>query len=515
MDSNTSASRLCCSAAPASVAAPPEVAYEAVIGIECHIQLNTRTKAFCSCLAGSAPVNTNVCPICLGHPGTLPVMSTGVLKKGITAGLALNCSIARLSKFDRKQYFYPDLPKGYQISQFDLPLCYEGSLEAQLPDGQTKHFGITRVHMEEDAGKLMHDGANQLSGSDSSLVDYNRAGVPLLEVVSEPDMRSGAEAAAYASELRRTMCFMGLTEGIMAQGHMRFDVNVSVRREGESKLGTKVEVKNMNSFAAMQRAIDFEISRQVALHRDGQAHEVVQETRLYDESTSQTFSMRSKEGLADYRYFPEPDLPPVRVTDELIDEVQGSMQESPAAVRSRYLDMDLPIADVLILTDEKPFSRYFDAVLEAGAPPKLAANWVLGDVMAHSKVNQISFDKLEMAPATLAELVCAIDEGLVSGKIGKQVLPMLLQGEGKNGVKSFMEQKRLIQISDMSAIEDIVNDVLSQNQQQLQQYCAGKTKLQGFFVGQVMKASKGLVNPKLLNQALNKKLKEASEAATA
>ncbi|CAL8467842.1 g7380 [Coccomyxa elongata] len=496
-----------------SVAVEPQVAFEAVIGIECHVQLNTQTKAFCGCTTSKSTANANICPICLAHPGTLPVLNEDVLRKAVLAGLALNCNIARQSKFDRKQYFYPDLPKGYQISQYDEPICYDGRIETVLPDGSTRSVGITRAHLEEDAGKLVHSGSDQLSGSDYSLVDYNRAGVPLLEVVSDPDMRTGAEAAAYASELRRIMLFMGLTEGVMAEGHMRFDVNVSVREQGSETLGTKVEVKNMNSFSAMQRAIDFEIDRQVELHKSGRRHEIIQETRLFDESKSETFTMRRKEGLADYRYFPEPDLPPIHVSEALIHEVKENKAEAPSAVRRRYMDLKLPVADALILADELPVSRYFDAVVAAGASPKLAANWVLGDLMAYTKESKCSFDDLLLTPGSLAELVGAIEEGVISGKIGKQVLPDLLKGNGKEGVKAYMKQKGLIQISDVSAIEALVDDVLAANPKQLQDYCAGKVKLQGFFVGQLMKASKGLANPEVLNKVLMKKLTEAHKAA--
>ncbi|KAK9909377.1 hypothetical protein WJX75_001269 [Coccomyxa subellipsoidea] len=496
-----------------AVAAEPQVAYEAVIGIECHVQLNTHTKAFCKCTTSKAAANANVCPICLAHPGTLPVLNEGVLRKAVIAGLALTCNIARQSKFDRKQYFYPDLPKGYQISQYDEPICSGGRIETVLPDGSTRSVGITRAHIEEDAGKLVHSGSDQLSGSDYSLVDYNRAGVPLLEVVSEPDMRSGAEAAAYASELRRIMVFMGLTDGVMAEGHLRFDVNVSVREQGNEALGTKVEVKNMNSFSAMQRAIEFEIERQVDLHKSGRRSEILQETRLFDESKSQTFTMRVKEGLADYRYFPEPDLPALHVSDNLIEEEKERMPEVPSAVRRRYADLNLPSADILILADEMPILRYFDAVVAAGASPKLAANWVLGDLMAFTKESKCSFDDLLLAPATLAELVNAIEEGLVSGKIGKQVLPDLLQGGGKGGVKAYMKEKGLIQISDPAALETLVDNVLAANPKQLQDYCAGKKKLLGFFAGQLMKASKGLANPEMLNRVLTKKLMEAEKAA--
>eukprot|EP00877_Chromochloris_zofingiensis_P003597 jgi/Chrzof1/13238/Cz07g25230.t1 len=300
----------------------PQVEYEAVIGIETHVQLLTRSKAFCSCANnyGDEP-NSNVCPVCMGHPGSLPVLNEETVKLGVKAGLALNCTIASRSKFDRKQYFYPDLPKGYQISQYDEPLCSGGHVEVDTPDGP-RRFGLIRAHLEEDAGKSVHSGADSLARSDYSLVDFNRAGVPLLEIVTAPDMRSGKDAAAYGAELRRILRFLGISDGNMAEGSMRCDVNVSVRPKGQVALGTKVEVKNMNSFSNMQKAIEFEIDRQVALLRGGQRDEVVQETRLWDEGRQETKSMRKKEGLADYRYFPEPDLPALEITPDMLESIK-------------------------------------------------------------------------------------------------------------------------------------------------------------------------------------------------
>ncbi|KAI7844607.1 hypothetical protein COHA_001847 [Chlorella ohadii] len=474
--------------------------YEAVIGIETHVQLNTRTKAFCSCPSefGAEP-NTNVCPVCLGHPGTLPVLNAEMVRKAVLAGLALNARVALRSKFDRKQYFYPDLPKGYQISQYDVPLCEGGWVEVVVPDtatsgtGEVRRLGITRAHIEEDAGKLVHAGAASLSGSNYSLVDYNRAGVPLLEIVSEPDMRTGAEAAAYGAELRRIMRFLDVSDGNMAEGSMRCDVNISVRPRGQAAFGTKVEIKNMNSFSAMQRAIEFEIARQVELLEEGRGGDIVQETRLWDEGRQCTYSMRKKEGLADYRYFPEPDLPPVLLSQEQVDGLQASMPELPAAVRARYAALGLSQYDVLVLADEL-------------AP---AANWVMGDVMAAAKELAGGFDALPMAPAALAEMIALIEDGTISGKIGKQVLPALLAGEGGAGggsVRALVESKGLIQISDPAALAAIVDAVLEANPKQLQQYREGKTKLQGFFVGAVMKESKGRANPAELNRILMERL---------
>ncbi|PRW18308.1 glutamyl-tRNA(Gln) amidotransferase subunit chloroplastic mitochondrial [Chlorella sorokiniana] len=506
-------------AASSSSGTPPAAAadkYEAVIGIETHVQLNTRTKAFCSCPSefGAEP-NTNVCPVCLGHPGTLPVLNGDMVRKAVLAGLALNARVALRSKFDRKQYFYPDLPKGYQISQYDVPLCEGGWVEVVVPDtatsgtGEVRRLGITRAHIEEDAGKLVHAGAASLSGSDYSLVDYNRAGVPLLEIVSEPDMRTGAEAAAYGAELRRIMRFLDVSDGNMAEGSMRCDVNISVRPRGQAAFGTKVEIKNMNSFSAMQRAIEFEIARQVELLEGGRGGEIVQETRLWDEGRQCTYSMRKKEGLADYRYFPEPDLPPVVLTQEQVDGLQASMPELPAAVRARYAALGLSQYDVLVLADELAVCRYFDAVLAAGAPPKPAANWVMGDVMAAAKELPGGFEALPMAPGALAEMIALIEDGTISGKIGKQVLPALLAGEGGAGggsVRALVESKGLIQISDPAALAAVVDAVLAANPTQLQQYREGKTKLQGFFVGAVMKESKGRANPAELNRILMERL---------
>ncbi|CAI7770995.1 unnamed protein product [Closterium sp. NIES-54] len=481
--------------------------FEAVIGIETHVQLNTATKAFCRCAAqyGAAP-NEHVCPTCMGQPGALPVLNARVVDAAVRLALALQCRVALTSKFDRKQYFYPDLPKGYQISQFDEPLAARGHVDVDMPleaGGGRRRFGVTRAHLEEDAGKSLH-------GGDGSQVDLNRAGVALVEVVSEPDMRSGAEAAEYAAELQRMVRYVGVGNGNMAEGSMRCDVNVSVRPRGQTTLGTKVEIKNMNSFREMQRAIDFEITRQSQLLRDGKAQHIVQETRLWDEGRQETAAMRSKEGLADYRYFPDPDLPALHLEEAFLLQLQAGLPELPEQRRRRYEALGLSMQDVLVLVDDREFSDYCDGVLAAGAEPKAAANWLMGDVTALLKAHRCSVPTMaaRMPPASLAELIALIQDGTISGKIGKELLPVLFSEGGS--ARKLVEAKGLLQISDEAAIERMVEEVLAGNPKQVEQFRAGKTKLQGFFTGQVMKASGGRVNPALMNKILMKKLHASS-----
>ncbi|KAF7077927.1 hypothetical protein CFC21_082423 [Triticum aestivum] len=478
--------------------------FESVIGIETHVQLSTITKAFCSCPNnyGSQP-NSTVCPTCMGHPGTLPLLNAKVVECAVKMGLALNCKISMTSKFDRKQYFYPDLPKGYQISQFDIPIAEKGYLDVDIPvefGGGHRRFGVTRVHMEEDAGKLLHSE----SGSYSQ-VDLNRAGVPLLEIVSEPDMRTGIEAAEYGAEMQRLVRYLGVGNGNMDEGSLRCDVNVSVRPIGQSEFGTKVEIKNMNSFSAISRAIDYEISRQILLHKGSQADQIVQETRLWDESSQKTFTMRKKEGLADYRYFPEPDLPEVVLTSEYIDEIRNLMPELPEAKRRRYENMGLSMQDVIFLANDDKVAHFFDSTLEHGADAKLAANWIMGDITAYLKDEKLSIDESKLTPLELSEMIAYIKNGTISGKIAKEIVVDLIAKGGT--VKSVIEEKDLVQIADPAAIEAMVDQVLADNPKQLEQYRAGKTKLQGYFAGQVMKASKGKASPVLLNKILGEKLK--------
>lgn len=489
-----------------STAAPAKITYEAIIGLETHCQLSTATKIFCNCSTkfGAAP-NENVCPICMGMPGVLPVLNQKVLEYAVKAGLALNAEIASYSKFDRKQYFYPDLPKNYQISQYDLPICEHGWLEIELVDEEgnatRKKIGITRLHMEEDAGKLVHAGSDRLSGSTYSLVDFNRTGVPLLEIVSEPDMRSGQEAAEYAQELRRIMRYLGVSDGNMQEGSLRCDVNVSVRPVGQKEFGTKVEIKNMNSFSAIQRAIDYEIERQTTALEAGE--KIVQETRLWEEGSQRTVSMRTKEGSSDYRYFPEPDLAPLEVSAEQKQNWNEELPELPAAKRHRYeTELGLSPYDARVLTDDRAVAEYFETTVANGASPKQAANWVMGDITAYLNNEKLSITEIALQPTTLAELISLIEDKTISGKIAKEILPELLKKGGS--VKEMVKDKGLI--SDPAVLESLIDKILAANPKELEQYRNGKTKLLGFFVGQMMKETSGRADPQLTNQLLAKKL---------
>ena len=490
-------------------AALTKTQYEAVIGLETHCQLSTNTKIFSpsSTIFGADP-NTHIDPIVLGMPGVLPVLNQTVLEYAVKAGIALNCQIAAYSKFDRKQYFYPDLPKNYQISQYDLPIAEHGWLEIELVDKKTKEvtrkrIGITRLHMEEDAGKLVHAGSDRLSGSAYSLVDFNRAGVPLVEIVSEPDLRSGQEAAEYAQELRRIMRYLDVSDGNMQEGSLRCDVNISVRPVGESKFGTKVEIKNMNSFSAIQKAIDYEIDRQVAAIEAGET--IYQETRLWEEGSQRTISMRSKEGSSDYRYFPEPDLPPIEVSPQQLDGWKAELPELPAQKRARYEEsLGLSPYDARVLTDERLVAEYFETVVGQGADAKLATNWITQDIAAYLNAEKLAITDIAFKPEMLAEMVQLIEAGTISTKIAKDILPDLLTQGGSP--KAIVEEKGLSQISDPEKIGSIIDEVLAAHPDELEKYRAGKKKLQGFFVGQVMKRTSGRVDPKLTNQLLNQKL---------
>lgn len=485
-----------------TTAAPVKTQYEAVIGLETHCQLSTATKIFCNCSTEfDSPPNTNVCPICMGMPGVLPVLNQKVLEYAVKAGLALNGKIASYSKFDRKQYFYPDLPKNYQISQYDLPIVEHGWLEIELVDESgnpiRKRIGITRLHMEEDAGKLVHAGSDRLAGSTHSLVDYNRTGVPLVEIVSEPDIRSGAEAAEYAQELRRIMRYLGVSDGNMQEGSLRCDVNISVRPVGQKEFGTKVEIKNMNSFSAIQKAIEYEIERQIEAIETGER--IFQETRLWEEGSQRTVSMRSKEGSSDYRYFPEPDLTPIQVSGETLAQWKSELPELPAQKRDRYeTELGLSAYDTRVLTDDRSVAEYFEATVAGGANSKQAANWVMGDIAAYLNANKLSIADLPFKPASLAELVTLIESGELTGKIVKESLPKLLSGE--------ISIDKLPRPIDSSALEPIIDEIIAANPKELEQYRNGKTKLLGFFVGQVMKKTEGRADPKLTNQLLAQKL---------
>lgn len=499
-----------------TTAAPVKTQYEAIIGLETHCQLSTQTKIFSNSSTefGSVP-NTNIDPICLGMPGVLPVLNQKVLEYAVKAGLALNCQIAPYSKFDRKQYFYPDLPKNYQISQFDLPIAEHGWLEIELPDADgnpiRKKIGITRLHMEEDAGKLVHAGSDRLSGSTYSLVDYNRAGIPLIEIVSEPDLRSGQEAAEYATEIRRIVRYIGVSDGNMQEGSLRCDVNISVRPVGQKEFGVKVEIKNMNSFSAIQKAIEYEIERQIEAVEAGEP--IIQETRLWEEGSQRTISMRVKEGSSDYRYFPEPDLPPIEVSKEQLEEWRSTLPELPAQKRHRYeSELGLSAYDTRVLTDDRLVAEYFEQAIAkrgceqnaTGANAKLTANWVMGDIAAYLNNEKLLITQIALTPVVLAELITLIEDGTISGKIAKDILPELLTQGGS--AKELVERKGLIQISDTAELEAMIDQVIAANPKELEQFRNGKTKLQGFFVGQLMKKTNGRADPKLANQILSKKL---------
>jgi aspartyl-tRNA(Asn)/glutamyl-tRNA(Gln) amidotransferase subunit B len=483
--------------------------YEAIIGLETHCQLNTKSKIFCPCPTNfDSPPNTNVCPVCLGYPGVLPVLNQEVLASAVKLGLAIDGKITPHSKFDRKQYFYPDLPKNYQISQYDLPIVEQGQLEIEIVDKKTKEvsrkiIGITRLHMEEDAGKLVHAGSERLSGSTHSLVDFNRTGVPLLEIVSEPDLRTGAEAAEYAQELRRLVRYLGISDGNMQEGSLRCDVNISVRKKGTKKFGTKVEIKNMNSFSAIQKAIEYEIDRQIEAIENGEL--IVQETRLWEEATQRTISMRKKEGSSDYRYFPEPDLPPLEVSPEQLKAWAEELPELPARKRRRYEEeFGLSAYDARVLTDDRTVAEYFETAVIAGANAKLVANWISQDIAAYLNNNKLTITEIALQASDLAELVKLIETGTISGKIAKEILPELLTQGGSP--KALVEKKGLIQISDTSAIEKLIEEIIAAHPSELEKFRAGKTNLKGFFVGQVMKKSGGKADPKLTSQILDQKL---------
>ncbi|MDH6100259.1 Asp-tRNA(Asn)/Glu-tRNA(Gln) amidotransferase subunit GatB [Anabaenopsis sp. FSS-46] len=479
--------------------------YEAIIGLETHCQLSTNTKIFSnSSTAFGADPNTNIDPVCMGLPGVLPVLNEKVLEYAVKAGLALNCQIAKYSKFDRKQYFYPDLPKNYQISQYDLPIAEHGWLEIELVNAEgepiRKRIGVTRLHMEEDAGKLVHAGSDRLSGSSYSLVDYNRAGVPLVEIVSEPDLRSGEEAAEYAQELRRIMRYLGVSDGNMQEGSLRCDVNISVRPVGQQKFGVKVEIKNMNSFNAIQRAIDYEIERQIAAIEAGEP--IIQETRLWEEGAQRTISMRVKEGSSDYRYFPEPDLAPIEVSQSQLEEWRGELPELPAQKRHRYeSDLGLSAYDTRVLTEDCTVADYFECAIASGANPKAAANWITQDIAAYLNKQKLSITEIALTPANLAEVISRIESGKISNAQAKQKLADLLSGVSPE--EAFAGQEL---ITDPSVLEPIIDEAIAANPKELEKYRNGNTKLKGFFVGQVLKKTDKRADPQLTNELVEKKL---------
>lgn len=469
--------------------------YEVVIGLEVHAQLKTKSKIFApdGTEFGKEP-NTETCPITLGMPGVLPVLNKECVNMGIKTGLALNCEIPSRCKFDRKQYFYPDLPKGYQISQYDEPICVNGHI-----DIKGKRIGITRAHLEEDAGKLVHAGsAGGIAGSSYSLVDLNRAGTPLLEIVSEPDMRSSDEARAYMEELRSIVRYIGVCDGNLEEGSMRCDANISIMPKGSKEFGTRAEIKNVNSFSALQRAIEYEIDRQIEIVEEG--GEVVQETRLWDDNSRETKSMRGKEDAHDYRYFPEPDLMPLEISREWVDEIRTSLPELPEAKRQRYMSLGLSEYDASVIVEQMGLALFFDKVLELGATPKIAVNFIMGEIAAYLKEEHIEISDTKLTPENLAELISLIEKKTISNNIGKQIIIDMM----KDGTKAseIVEKRGLSQISDEGAIKEICQKVVDSNPDNVEKYKSGKTQLLGFFVGQVMKETKGRANPKVVNDLM-------------
>jgi aspartyl-tRNA(Asn)/glutamyl-tRNA(Gln) amidotransferase subunit B len=484
------------------LATPDMIAkYESVIGLEVHVQLATNTKIFCGCPTGfGAPPNTNVCPVCLGMPGALPVLNHVAVDLAVKASIALNCTVRDVSRFARKNYFYPDLPKGYQISMFDEPLAEHGWVDIDV-DGQRHRIGVTRVHMEDDAGKSMHEGFRD--SDRSSYVDLNRSGTPLIEIVSDPDMRSSAEAYAYLSELKQALQFIEVSTCDMEKGHLRCDANVSVRLHGAEKLGTKAEVKNLNSFRFLKEALDYEISRQVALIEGG--GRVMQETRLYNPDTGETAGMRSKEEAHDYRYFPEPDLVPLRISQEWQARARASMPELPRSRRERFTgDYGLRSYDVEVLTATRALADYFEAAAKISGDPKTTTNWVMGDLAGALKAEGREIAESPVSAQHLGELVRLIGDGKLSGKLAKEIFPkMFSTGEAPAVI---MEKEGLKQISDTGALEKMIDDAIAANPKQVEQYRGGKTTVINFLVGQVMKASRGQANVGAVTEIFKSKL---------
>ena len=469
--------------------------WETVIGLETHVELATKTKIFCSCTTafGGDP-NTHCCPVCTGMPGTLPVLNKKVLEFAVKAGLALNCAITRRTKFDRKNYFYPDLPKAYQISQLYLPICRDGRVDI----GGGKTVRVHELHMEEDAGKLVHD-----PWIDQTRADYNRCGVPLIEIVTEPDFRTADEVIAYLEKLKEALTYLGVSDCKMQEGSLRCDVNLSVRPAGSDTLGTRTEMKNLSSFKAIARAIDYEAKRQIELITEGKR--VVQETRRWDENKDATYAMRSKENAQDYRYFPEPDIPPVELSEEYLDALRAAQPELAGAKRVRYqADYALPEYDCQMLTSDPALAAFFEATVALGAPPKQAANWIRGEVLAALSARAMEPKNMPLTPPTLARLIALVEGGALNRNTAVKVFEAVFDADGD--VDAYVKAHGLEQIDDAALVEDVVDRILSANPKSVEDYRSGKEKAFGFLVGQVMRELKGKADPKTVNELLRSKL---------
>ena len=468
--------------------------YETVIGLEVHVELATKTKIFCGCKTdfGAAP-NTHVCPICTGMPGSLPILNKQVVEFALRAGLALNCEINQFCKFDRKNYFYPDNPQNYQISQLYLPICHDGYVELETAAG-TKRIGIHEIHMEEDAGKLVHD-----EWTDSSLVDYNRSGVPLIEIVSEPDMRSADEVIQYLEHLQSTMQYLGVSDCRLQEGSMRADVNLSVREVGSPVFGTRTEMKNLNSFKAIAHAIEGERERQIELLEDGRA--VIQETRRWDDNKESSHAMRSKEDAKDYRYFPDPDLTPIVISDEWIQKIKDSEPEFQEQKAARYeKEFDIPAYDISILTASKKMADLFEQTVSLGANPKKASNWLMGETMRLLKEKEMEPEDITFAPENLAKLIALADKGTINSTVAKEVFEVVFTEN--TDPEQYVKEHGLGTVSDEGALRETIEKIVEENPQSVADYQAGKKKAIGFLVGQTMKAMQGKANPGMVNQIL-------------
>ena len=472
--------------------------WETVIGLETHVELATKTKIFCSCTTqfGGAP-NTHCCPVCTGMPGTLPVLNEKVLEFAVKAGLALNCEISRVSRFDRKNYFYPDLPKAYQISQLYLPICHDGAVDI----GEGKTVRIHELHMEEDAGKLVHD-----PWLDQTRADYNRCGVPLIEIVTEPDFRSAEEVIAYLEKLRSTLQYLGVSDCKMQEGSLRCDVNLSVRPAGSQEFGTRTEMKNLNSFKAISRAIAYEARRQIELIEEGKR--VVQETRRWDENKDATYAMRSKENAQDYRYFPEPDIPPLELSDEYIERLRAAQPELAEAKRERYQrDWGLPAYDTEMITSQKALADFFEEVVALGADPKQASNWIMGQVLGQLSAHGLEAKDMRLTPPTLAKLIALVAKGKLNRNTAVKVFEAVFADDGD--VDAYIKEHGLEQVSDTGLVTAVVEQVLADNQKSVEDFKSGKEKAFGFLVGQVMRQLKGQAAPAVVNQVLREKLSQS------